>query len=187
MIVIQSSMKTTLPFTWRRQSFTLINQSLINYLGMNILDLSKSLMYDFITTILRPSMVIRQNYSDTDTDSLAYKIRAHDFYKDINPYIEKRFDTSNYPTNHLELKQDLMVKCLKCLKMKLVGSWLLNLLVWELNYTLTKCLMALKIKNVRGWQRMLQKGVFNFDDYRECLFSRKNHHRKMNVIRCHCH
>ena len=33
------------------------------YLGMSILDLSKSLMYDFITTILKSNMGIRQNYS----------------------------------------------------------------------------------------------------------------------------
>ena len=26
-----------------------------------------------------------------------------------------------------------------------------------------------------------------FDDYRECLLSRKEQHRKMNVIRSHCH
>ena len=26
-----------------------------------------------------------------------------------------------------------------------------------------------------------------FDDYRKCLFSRKEQHRKMNVIRSHCH
>ena len=26
-----------------------------------------------------------------------------------------------------------------------------------------------------------------FHDYRECLFSRKDQHRKMNVIRGHCH
>ena len=26
-----------------------------------------------------------------------------------------------------------------------------------------------------------------FDDYRECLFSRKEQHRKMNVIRSHYH
>ena len=25
------------------------------------------------------------------------------------------------------------------------------------------------------------------DDYRECLFSRKEQHRKINVIRSHCH
>ena len=26
-----------------------------------------------------------------------------------------------------------------------------------------------------------------FDDYRECLFSMKEQHRRMNVIRSHCH
>ena len=34
---------------------------------------------------------------------------------------------------------------------------------------------------------MLQKGVFKFDDYRECMLSRKELYRKMNVIRRHCH
>ena len=45
-------------------------------------------------------MVIRQKLLFTDTDSLAYEIRTKDFYKDINPDIEKRFDTSDYLTNH---------------------------------------------------------------------------------------
>ena len=36
------------------------------------------------------------------------------------------------------------------------------------------------IKNVT--KRRIQ-----FDDYRECLFSRKEQHKKMNVIRSHCH
>ena len=31
------------------------------------------------------------------------------------------------------------------------------------------------------------KSSIQFDDYRECLFSRKEQHRKMNVIRSHCH
>ena len=34
---------------------------------------------------------------------------------------------------------------------------------------------------------MLQKRSIQFDDYRECLFSRKEQHRKMNVIQSHCH
>ena len=66
------------------------------YLGMRILDLSKSFHYNYIKT----------KYGDkaqllfTDTDSLAYEIKTKDFYKDINPDIDKRFDTSDYPTNH---------------------------------------------------------------------------------------
>ena len=36
----------------------------------------------------------------TVTNSVAYEIKTKDFYKDINPDIEKRFNTSDYPTNH---------------------------------------------------------------------------------------
>ena len=100
------------------------------YLGMSILNLSKSLMDDFHYNYIKTKYVDKPKLLFTDTDSLAYEIRAKDFYKDINPDIEKRFDTSDYPTIiHLELKQDLIVKCLECLRMKLVGSSLLNLLV----------------------------------------------------------
>ena len=49
---------------------------------------------------------IKTKYGDkakllfTDTDSLEYEIWTKEFYKDINPDIENRFDTSDYPTNH---------------------------------------------------------------------------------------
>ena len=33
----------------------------------------------------------------------------------------------------------------------------------------------------------ITKRSIQFDDYRECLLSRKEQHRKMNVIRSHCH
>ena len=115
----------------------------------------------FITTILRLNIEITPNYS-SDTDSLAYEIRIKDFYKDINPKLRNGLTlVTTQLIILLELKQDLIVKCLDCLRMKLVGSRLLNLLVWELNFALTKWSIALKIKNVTGWQRMLQKGVFN--------------------------
>ena len=31
------------------------------------------------------------------------------------------------------------------------------------------------------------KRSIQFDDYRECLFSMKEQHQKINVIRSHCH
>ena len=35
--------------------------------------------------------------------------------------------------------------------------------------------------------KYVTKRSIQFDDYRECLFSRKEQHRKINVIRSHCH
>ena len=50
---------------------------------------------------------IKQKYGDkaillfTDTDSFMYQIQTEDFYKDISADVKRRFDTSDYPPNHL--------------------------------------------------------------------------------------
>ena len=70
------------------------------YVGQAILDLSKTLMFDFHYDY------IREKYNDaaellfTDTDSLLYLIHTDGFYKDISKDIETKFDTSDYPENH---------------------------------------------------------------------------------------
>ena len=56
------------------------------YLGMSILDTSKTLMYEFW-------------YDYMDTDSFIIYIKTEDFYKDIANDVEKWFDTSNYDEN----------------------------------------------------------------------------------------
>ena len=42
-------------------------------------------------------------------------------------------------------------------------------------------------KKCKGVTKNVRKRSIQFDDYRECLFSRKEQHGKMNVIRSHCH
>ena len=42
-------------------------------------------------------------------------------------------------------------------------------------------------KKCKGVTKNVTKRSIQIDDYRECLFSRKEQHRKMNVIRSHCH
>ena len=69
------------------------------YLGKCILALSKTLMYDFHYNYITKKYGEGASLLFTDTDSLAYKIDTEDFYKDINPDVERLLDTSNYPAN----------------------------------------------------------------------------------------
>ena len=99
---------------------------------------------------------IKPDYGDnaklliTDTDSLAYKIMTKDFYKDINADIEKRFDTSDYPTNHPSgIKKELNSKVLGMFKGEACEKQIVAFVGLRAWLTLTKCLMVLKIKNVK--------------------------------------
>ena len=70
------------------------------YLGQAILDLSKTIMYEFHYDYMK------RKYNEKslkllymDTDSLVYDIKTEEFYKDIAEDVETRFDTSGYEPN----------------------------------------------------------------------------------------
>ena len=84
---------------------------------MSILDLSKSLMYDVHYKYIKTKYGDTAKLLVTDTDSLAYEIRTKDFCIDINSDIQKRFDTSDYQTNHPSgIKTELNSKVLRIFK-----------------------------------------------------------------------
>ena len=70
------------------------------YLGMSILDLSKTLMYEFFYEYIKAKYGDKAELLFTDTDSLMCEIQTTDFYKDISTDVRAKFDTSNYPPNH---------------------------------------------------------------------------------------
>ena len=69
------------------------------YLGMSILDISKTLMYELWYDYIKPKYEDRAKLCYTDTDSFVIHIITEDFFEDIAPDVDVRFDTSNYDEN----------------------------------------------------------------------------------------
>ena len=77
----------------RKETLTLNRPS---YVGMCILDLSKTLMYDFHYNYIKEKYGNKAKLLFTDTDSLTYEIETDDVYRDF--WNDKdRFDNSEYP------------------------------------------------------------------------------------------
>ena len=66
------------------------------YLVQAILDLSKTLMYEFHYDYMRSKYGSRVQLCYVDTDSFVYEIKTHYFYRDIAADVEKRFDNGGY-------------------------------------------------------------------------------------------
>jgi hypothetical protein len=68
-------------------------------IGFSVLEISKTLMYDFNYNFMKKQYKDKFNLLYMDTDSFIYEIFTDDFYKDMKSYLDE-FDTSNFsPTN----------------------------------------------------------------------------------------
>ena len=69
------------------------------YLGMPILDISKTLMYKFQYDYIKSKYGDIAKLFYTDTDSFIIYIITEDFYEDIANDVQRWFDRSNYEEN----------------------------------------------------------------------------------------
>ena len=58
-------------------------------------------MYDFHYNYIKQKYASSEELLFTGTDSLMYEIPTEDFYKDIAPDIDQKFDTSNFEKDHI--------------------------------------------------------------------------------------
>ena len=88
------------------------------YLGMSILGISKTLMYEFWYNYVKPKY---KNYMNTD--SFVINIFTEDFLEDINSNVERWFDTSSYDKNYKRpLPMDMDKKAIVRFKDELGGK-----------------------------------------------------------------
>ena len=99
-----------------------------------------------------------------------------DFYKDINRDIEKRFDTSNYPTNHPSgIKTGPNSKVLGMFKDEAGGKQIVEFVGLRAKLYSYKILDGSEDKKCKGVTKILKIGVFNSMTIESgCLAGRNN-------------
>ena len=65
------------------------------YLGCSILEISKTVMYEFCYDYIKPKYQQNAKLCYMDTDSFIIYIKSENVYKDIADDVEKRSDTSS--------------------------------------------------------------------------------------------
>ena len=155
------------------------------YLGMSILDLSKTLMYDFHYNYIKCKYGNKAKLLFTDTDSLMYEIQTEDFYADIASDVNEWFDTSEYPTG-LPIKAGINKKVIGMFKDEACGKQI------EEFVGLRAKLYSFKLsdeehKKCKGIKKNVIKKAITHDDYKDCLFNKTEQLRKMVIIQSEKH
>ena len=158
------------------------------YLGLCILDLSKTLMYDFHYNYIKKKYGDKAKLLFTDTDSLMYEIKTEDFYKDISGDVKDRFDTSDYPPNHPSgIPAGCNKKVLGMFKDEAGGKIIDEFVGLRAKLYSYKMFEGKESKQCKGVKKSVVKESITHEDYKNCLFTGKEQLCKMNVIRSHNH
>ena len=144
------------------------------YLGMCILDLSKTLMYDFHYNYIKRKYGDKAKLLFTDTDSLMYEIETEDFYNDISADVKHRFDTSDYPPNHPSgIPSGINKKVLGMFKDEAGGKVIDEFVGLRAKLYSYKMLEGEESKKCKGVKKSVIKKSITHEDYKNCLFTGK--------------
>ena len=145
------------------------------YLGMSILDISKTLMYKFWYDYVRQKYGNRAKICYTDTDSFIIHSITEDFFEDITNDVTKWFDTSNYDENDKSDKRPLQIG----MNNKLYGSFKDELggkIMKEFGSFRARTYAYLmdddgEEKKAKGTKKCVIKRKLMFKNYKGCLFN----------------
>ena len=158
------------------------------YLGMCILDLSKTLMYDFHYNYIKTKYGDRAKLLFTDTDSFLYEIQTEDFYKDISGDVKDKFDTSNYPENHPSgIPTGINNKVLGMFKDEEAGDNMKEFIGLRAKLYSYKMEEGTEKKRCKGIKKAVVAKSIRHENYKTCLQTGKEQYRTQNILRSYEH
>ena len=158
------------------------------YVGQSILDLSKTLMFDFHYNYIKKKYGKKSELLFTDTDSLMYEIKTKDFYKDIYIDVKNKFDTSDYPSDHPSgIITGANKKVIGMFKDEVAGKQITHFVGLRPKLYSFKIEEDTQVRKCKGIKKNVIKKKLDFDDYVKCLFSGEKKMRSMKIIRSEKH
>ena len=160
------------------------------YVGMSILDLSKSLMYDFYYNEMKTQYGDRCQLLYTDTDSLLLEIQTEDVYKDMAKHTDL-YDMSDYPKDH-PLHSEANKKVLGKMKDECAGRPIAEYVgLRPKMYSILKASIegwpAANIKKAKGVRKAVIKKHIRHEQYKEALFEKHTFRHSMDILRSERH
>ena len=155
------------------------------YVGMCILDLSKTLMYDFHYNYIKSKYDDKARLLFTDTDSLTYEIEVDDVYQDF--WKDKHlFDNSDYPKNNPFFDNS---------NKKVIGKFkdeAAGLPIVEFVGLRSKMYSLMKdnekgSRTAKGIKKNVIKQQLQHDNYKDVLFNKKQLRHEMRLIKSEKH
>ena len=155
------------------------------YVGMCILDLSKTLMYEFHYNYIKKKYNDRAKLLFTDTDSLTYELETEDIYKDF--WTDKdMFDNSDYPENSPYYSNT---------NKKIIGKFkdeACGIPITEFVGLKSKMYSYVKDnekggKTAKGIKKNVIKNNIKHEDYKRTLLNEEQMHHKIKTIRSQRH
>ena len=149
-----------------RKAQVLMNK--LAYLGLPILDLSETVVYEFWYDYVKPKYGENAKFCYMDTDNFIFYVKTDDIYKDIAKNVETRFDTSNFEIDR-PLPKGKNNNLTEVMKDELCGQ-----VIKEFVRLITKTYSYLKDNNdkdkkAKGTKNCIIKRKLKFEDYTNLL------------------
>ena len=155
------------------------------YVGMCILDLSKTLMYDFQYNYIKEKYGSKAKLLFSDTDSLTYEIEAEDVYQDFWNN-KDLFDNSDYPENSLYFDKTNK-KVIGKFKDEAAGIPIIEFIgLRSKMYSYIKDNQKVG-KTAKGIKKNIIKNNIKHEDYKNILLENRQMHHTMKTIRSNNH
>ena len=158
------------------------------YVGQAILDLSKTLMFDFHYNYIKNKYGKKAQLLFTDTDSLMYEIKTKDFYKDIYDDVKNKFDTSDYPSDHPSgITTGVNKKVIGMFKDEVAGKQITHFVGLRPKLYSFKIENEKELKKCKGIKKNVIKKELDFESYVNCLFTGEKEMKTMKIIKSEKH